>query len=231
MPRFIDRELLRQTISKAFDDEELRTLCFALGVAYDDLPATGKSHKVRELVALCDRQDRLPALLAQCQKLRPNREWPVIGDQPVESPFKGLRYFDVADAPLFFGREALTEELLEHLRQHHFLAVIGASGSGKSSLVRAGVVAALQEGAIAGSHNWPTHIITPTERPLEQLALSLTREAESVTAATTLLDDMARDSRSLHLYVSRQRQQLGAEGKLLLSECVKRFDTANSTIN
>ena len=58
---------------------------------------------------------------------------------PGEEPYKGLLYFDVADAELFFGREKLTAELVDHLRRNSFLAVIGASGSGKSSLVRAGV--------------------------------------------------------------------------------------------
>lgn len=65
---------------------------------------------------------------------------------PGDPPYKGLAYFDVEDAPLFFGREALTAELVDYLREHRFLAVVGASGSGKSSLVRAGLIPALQRG-------------------------------------------------------------------------------------
>jgi hypothetical protein len=53
---------------------------------------------------------------------------------PGEPPFKGLQYFDEADAELFFGREALTEKLVGRLRESRFIAVVGASGSGKSSL-------------------------------------------------------------------------------------------------
>jgi S1-C subfamily serine protease len=56
---------------------------------------------------------------------------------PGEAPFKGLQYFDVYDAPLFFGRANLTATLLEHIRTQPFLAVVGTSGSGKSSVVRA----------------------------------------------------------------------------------------------
>ncbi len=63
---------------------------------------------------------------------------------PGEAPFKGLQYFDTSDADLFFGREELTGQLAEHLRRYRFLAVLGASGSGKSSVVRAGLIPALQ---------------------------------------------------------------------------------------
>src|SRR5215510_6121532 len=65
-------------------------------------------------------------------------------------PYKGLLFFDESDADLFFGREALTARLAEHVMDlamdssSRFLAVVGASGSGKSSLVRAGLAVALQ---------------------------------------------------------------------------------------
>ena len=95
---------------------------------------------------------------------------------PGEPPFKGLQYFDERDADLFFGREALTAKLAGQLREHRFLAIVGASGSGKSSLVRAGLVPALKRGeTILGSDRWPIHIITPTAHPLKELAASLTR--------------------------------------------------------
>jgi S1-C subfamily serine protease len=117
---------------------------------------------------------------------------------PGESPYKGLQYFDAEDAALFYGREALTDSLLTHIKSNQFLAVVGASGSGKSSVVRAGVVAAVQS-----DPNWRIHIVTPTTNPLETLALSLTRDSESVTAAKTLRDDMRSDPESLHLYARR----------------------------
>ncbi len=65
-------------------------------------------------------------------------------------PYKGLLFFDESDADLFFGRETLTTRLVEHVMDlaldssSRFLAVIGASGSGKSSLVRAGLAVALK---------------------------------------------------------------------------------------
>jgi hypothetical protein len=109
---------------------------------------------------------------------------------PGEAPFKGLQFFDVGDSDLFFGRETLTAKLIDRLHDANFLSVIiGASGSGKSSLVRAGLVPTLKK----GSANWRVHIITPTAHPLEALAIELTRESESVTAAATLVDDLSKD--------------------------------------
>lgn len=116
---------------------------------------------------------------------------------PGEPPFMGLHYFDTSNAHLFFGREAVAEEIIQRLRQENFIAVIGASGSGKSSVVRAGVIPAL------GS-TWQAHVITPTAQPLETLAAELTRQLESVTATSVLMDDLTGDPRSLALYLKRQ---------------------------
>jgi hypothetical protein len=62
-----------------------------------------------------------------------------------------------------------------------------------------------------GSPTWPVHVITPTAHPLEALATSLTRDSQSVTATATLMDDLARDPRSLHLYVRRLLSQHAEE--------------------
>ncbi|MDX1546562.1 MAG: hypothetical protein R3247_06225, partial [Rhodothermales bacterium] len=98
------------------------------------------------------------------------------------TPFPGLRPFGPGEDYLFFGREAQTDELLRRLRAHRFVAVVGASGSGKSSLVRAGLIPALQsDQALAdgshpprGSAHWPVHIVLPSADPLMPLAASLT---------------------------------------------------------
>ena len=97
-----------------------------------------------------------------------------------ECPYRGLEVFDVEHAPFFFGREALTEWLVVALRptpsgqENRFLAILGASGSGKSSLARAGLVAALERGAIDGSGDWPIVILKPGRDPIESLAVALT---------------------------------------------------------
>ena len=89
------------------------------------------------------------------------------------SPYKGLLFFDEPDSELFFGREALTAQLASHVMElamdasTRFLAVVGASGSGKSSLVRAGLAVALKR---AG---WEVRIFTPTANPLKILEANL----------------------------------------------------------
>ena len=131
---------------------------------------------------------------------------------PGEPPFKGLQYFEESDAERFFGREQLTAQLVAKLCESAALTVIiGASGSGKSSIVRAGLIPALKRGQPLtddvrppdGSSQWGVYLITPTAHPLEALALALTRDVESVTATATLLDDLAREPRSLMLYLKR----------------------------
>jgi type II secretory pathway predicted ATPase ExeA len=104
-----------------------------------------------------------------------------------------LRVFDVDDAPFFFGREALVQWLLNELRPategqpvNRFLAIVGASGSGKSSVARAGLAAALKHDAIPGSARWPVAIFRPGLDPLESLAVALS-SAVNVAAHRHLL--------------------------------------------
>lgn len=83
------------------------------------------------------------------------------------NPFIGLRPFDMADSPWFFGREEQIYDLLRRLRTMHFVAVIGPSGCGKSSLIRAGVLAALRDGYISGEGDWTLVTLQPGNGPLE----------------------------------------------------------------
>ncbi len=132
---------------------------------------------------------------------------------PGKAPFMGLQFFDEGDADLFFGRSQVTARLVEMASQQRFLAVIGASGSGKSSVVRAGLAPALQR---SQPGIWETFILTPTAQPLEALAVRLTRGVESVSAAVTLLDDLRRDRRSLHLYLCKRMEQAEKGRNILL---------------
>ncbi|MFD9903504.1 AAA family ATPase [Streptomyces sp. NPDC059063] len=115
-------------------------------------------------------------------------------------PYKGLAAFETADSPWFFGRETLTRTLVDALARSHddgrMLAVLGASGSGKSSLLRAGLLPAVGRGelGIARSATWPRLPLTPTADPLAALAEALARPTGVPAArlATTLADDPLR---------------------------------------
>ncbi|WP_448268711.1 nSTAND1 domain-containing NTPase [Nostoc sp. DSM 114159] len=89
-------------------------------------------------------------------------------------PYMGLSAFSEEDSQYFYGREALTQELIHQLRDRSFLAVIGASGSGKSSIVQAGVIPQLRLGKqIPSSEQWWIGSIRPGGNPLEALARRL----------------------------------------------------------
>ncbi len=89
----------------------------------------------------------------------------------VFNPFPGLRPFGPEEAHLFFGREEHIDELLEKLRRHRFVSLIGSSGSGKSSLVLAGLFPALNGGA-AGAE-WRIACMRPGNDPIRNLARAL----------------------------------------------------------
>ena len=84
-----DSELLtqlRQLLVKRFSDSELHTLCFDLGVEYDDLPGSGRADKARELVTYMDQHDRLADLMRVGRRSRPDVPWPELNDVPVAKP-------------------------------------------------------------------------------------------------------------------------------------------------
>jgi len=98
----------------------------------------------------------------------------MIPGEPQFNPFPGLRPFEMGEEYLFFGREQQQQELVSLLREQRFLTVIGSSGSGKSSLVRAGLLPALYGGVMtkAGSH-WHIGVMRPGSSPLTNLAGAL----------------------------------------------------------
>jgi WD40 repeat protein/class 3 adenylate cyclase/energy-coupling factor transporter ATP-binding protein EcfA2 len=101
-------------------------------------------------------------------------------------PYKGLAPFDDDDVDYFFGREQLVSKLVAALITAPFLGVTGPSGSGKSSLVRAGLVPAIAAGSLPGSDRWRRLVMRPGEHPIRELerALGTTLPDEGLGAAT-----------------------------------------------
>jgi WD40 repeat protein/serine/threonine protein kinase len=104
---------------------------------------------------------------------------------PIECPYRGLQNFEEEHARYYFGREVLVDQLLQLLApishqppnvstpSARFLAIVGASGSGKSSLARAGLIPAIRNQALPGSGQWVIQVIKPGHHPLEALAAGL----------------------------------------------------------
>ncbi len=131
-----------------------------------------------------------------------------------QCPYRGLQAFQPEHASFFFGREGRIEWMLNALRatkgfdgagtlrENRFLAIVGDSGSGKSSLARAGLVPALRNGKLEGSENWPIIIFRPGNDPLESLAVALTGDPKIGSRfddVGDLITHMESDENRLHL--------------------------------
>jgi WD40 repeat protein len=129
-------------------------------------------------------------------------------------PYRGLEVFEEEHADFFFGRDADVQRLLESLKGTRFLAVLGASGSGKSSLVRAGLIPALKRRDPRAIGRWEIALFRPGAHPLEALAACLLRVGAEGSMQQTL-DGLASDARSLHLAASLLLAERDAETRML----------------
>ncbi len=126
-------------------------------------------------------------------------------DVEPDNPYKGLRAFQEADADDFFGRDDLVESLLAQLHddgiQSRFMAVVGPSGSGKSSLVKAGLLPRIRRGRLHGSENWFVVEKMPGQYPMEELEAALLRIA--VNPPESLLSQLMESERGLTRAIKR----------------------------
>jgi WD40 repeat protein len=131
-------------------------------------------------------------------------------------PYLGLSTFQERDADLFFGREALVAELVARVEHSAFLAVLGASGSGKSSVVRAGLIPELKGGALPGSERWRYAILKPGDRPLDALAAALAKlQGADLGSALSLRAQLSRDAGSL-LFAARMLLDEQGDARLVV---------------
>ena len=148
---------------------------------------------------------------------------------PVRNPYKGLRAFTEADAGDFFGRDELIKSLVARLEEddplRRFLAVVGPSGSGKSSVVRAGLIPALRGGQLDGSQDWFIAQMLPGTHPIEETGIALNRIA--AVPDLDLIPILKRDERGL-LQATRQILP-GDEHTLLL--VIDQFEEVFTLVN
>jgi DNA-binding SARP family transcriptional activator/tRNA A-37 threonylcarbamoyl transferase component Bud32/WD40 repeat protein len=124
-----------------------------------------------------------------------------VGFTETRNPYKGLSAFEELDSPDFHGRDAEIEEIVATLVDHQMVAVVGPSGIGKSSIVRAGVIPALRNNAIPESDQWLITDMLPGTYPYEELTTALMRVATEM--PSDLEEDLRRDPRGLARSVSR----------------------------
>ncbi len=174
--------------------------------------------EVDEVVARATREDsesRFPSvesfLTALSQALGEPVEVEQIGLTPTRNPYKGLHAFGERDAQDFFGRDSVVAEVVETVADHALVAVVGPSGIGKSSVVRAGVIPALRAGALPGSREWLVTDMFPGSYPFEELESALLRVA--VERPPSLAEELRRDPLGL---VRMSKQLLPPYTPLLL---------------
>src|SRR6516225_2961607 len=136
------------------------------------------------------------------------------------SPYRGLLYFREEDAPFFFGREVPIERLMDEVRRQQFVAVVGASGSGKSSIVRAGLVPKLRKDRDTA---WETVILVPTDQPLKALARAFLPllepsmgEVDRLVEATKLTEHLRSGTISLYDIVGRVLEKQSGTDRVLI---------------
>ena len=163
-----------------------------------DLPIESDTPAIARAVSE-DPADRFPSIVSFLEVLLPD---PVGAPErrytATRNPYKGLSTFLESDADDFFGRSDVVAELLSALRDSGVVAVVGPSGVGKSSVVRAGLLPALRRGGLPGSQAWVVASMYPgtqpfheLERALEQVAVELpgeTRHLLTIESAESLTD-------------------------------------------
>jgi basic membrane lipoprotein Med (substrate-binding protein (PBP1-ABC) superfamily) len=140
------------------------------------------------------------------------------------NPFKGLRYFTEEDAATFFGRERVTDDLVGRIESgSSLLALVGASGSGKSSVLRAGLVPRLSADAIGDSGDWLVAQMNPGARPFLELEASLYR---AVPDAPTNLHDLLHEEDGILRACLRLRPRESARIVLVIDQFEELFTLA-----
>jgi len=133
---------------------------------------------------------RMSVPAGQGESLGQGLQGPTDARQVTVCPYRGLRPFEEEDAPFFFGREAFVARLAEVLAQHTVVAVVGASGSGKSSVVRAGLVPYKRKSV--DEQVWEAATLVPGEDPLRALAAALVPFLEPVMTETDRLAEIGK---------------------------------------
>lgn len=118
---------------------------------------------------------------------------------PPRCPYKGLAAYQADDAEFFYGREGLVDEIVRRVQLNRVLVIGGPSGSGKSSLMRAGLIPAIRAGTLPGSDHWHVAVFTPGRDPLADLYVQLSRGHTDTRAMLPIDQVLARPSLARHV--------------------------------
>ncbi|HWM88938.1 MAG TPA: serine/threonine-protein kinase, partial [Kofleriaceae bacterium] len=177
-------------------------------VSLSDLPRLIQERDAPSLAGTPGVEPRLAAIIDRCLARDPERRFAsadelrdaiedferigAVGPLPGGNPYRGLRPFEADHRALFFGRASEIGAVIDRMRAESLVVVTGGSGSGKSSLCRAGVLPAVADGALGGDRVWSWNHLLPGRRPLRALAAALGSALDfDETVAAELLSDRA----------------------------------------
>jgi len=165
-------------------------------IAETDIPLTllnDREHKRSQLQAVDERLANLTAPIDS------DPTGVVVLLPAVDCPYRGLEAFELEHAANYFGRQTMVAKLVAKLDETNFVAVVGPSGSGKSSLVRAGLMTALNvQGQLPGSRHWQIVVIRPFDDPLRSLAQMLVDQLTADLTPIKRIEEIRTLATSLH---------------------------------
>lgn len=175
---------------------------FALGMIARRLLSDADTEPVLARAAAADPGDRFPTAAAFVAELDA-----ALGEEPSElpqpavarNPYKGLRPFAESDASDFFGREELVATLVAAVAGHRFVAVVGPSGSGKSSVVQAGLLPRIRRADVDAAESWLPVVMTPGTHPIESLVDALDSVATGPADLAGMLEERGLDGVVRHV--------------------------------
>ena len=213
-PDSLENELIRVALEKRWTPDGAKYRIIPVFLPNADLSLRNTLPKFLTLnteVTFENTLDDVRAFDALVSGIRGIEPRPPIRYESKEIPYRGLNAFEVTDADVFFGRERIINNILNDLsglaqvsNASRFLAITGPSGSGKSSLVRAGVISGIQSGKFPEIQNWITAICTPGATPLENIALKMGKlngTTQDVSKLHSDVQSMLNHDNTLHLMI------------------------------
>lgn len=214
----LPKRRFQQELVQRFSKDEIRVVCFSLGINHEELDEKTITTLTESLLLYVEKRGRIMDLVKILGSERPQVDWSALAFADMDCPYRGLLPFREEDAHLFFGRDTYTDRLLEAVEKRSLIAVIGSSGSGKSSVVFAGLIPKLRQ-----TGQWQIINFSPGQTPFQALAGELIpflepdlSQSKQISEANELSENLVKGKISLHQVMERIVRKLGVDQQILL---------------
>lgn len=219
----LPKRRFQQEIKQRFIKDEIRAICYDLSINPEELDDKTINTLTESLLIFVEKQGRIMDLVNILRAEQSEIDWLALAFADVGCPYRGLLPFREDDAHLFYGRDAYIERLLEAVEKRPLVAVIGSSGSGKSSVVFAGLIPRLRPTDQQPISQWQIIDFAPGKSPFENLSGELIpllepdlSESAQLVEANTLNENLVKGKISLHQVMARIASKLDDRKRILL---------------